>query len=147
MRGVTRDLHQLVSDEDAKAFEEAFCADLGAAAAADLAREQEVVRLLCSPKMFGGEVVTIDPNQRELVTAVLLDSGNEVRSQSMGSRAVNRQYRLHWDLLVELFVGEDNLKSAIEPLRDDDDEELAAVIELVDKYLDGWRPSRFGEDN
>jgi predicted KAP-like P-loop ATPase len=139
--------HELVSNEDARAFEEAFRADLVAAAPVDLAGEQEVVRLLYSPKMFGGEMVTIDPGQQELVTAVLLDSRNEVRSQSMGSRAVHRRYQLHWDLLVELFVGEDNLKAAIEPLRDTDDEELAAVIELVDKYLNGWRPSRLGEDN
>lgn len=137
--------HKLVSDEDAKTFEEAFRADLVAAAPADLAREQEVGQLLYSPKMFGGEIVTVDPGQRELVAAVLIDARNEVRSQSVGSRAVHRRFHLHWDLLVELFLGEDNLKAAIEPLRDTDDEELVAVIELVDKYLSGWRPSRFGD--
>jgi predicted KAP-like P-loop ATPase len=139
--------HQLVSDEDAKAFEEALRADLVAATPDALAREQELVRLLYSPKMFGGEVVTVDPGQKELVSAVLLDARNEVRSQSMGSRAVHRTYQLHWDLLVELFVSEDNLKAALEPLRDTENEELVRVIELVDKYLNGWRPSRFGEDN
>ncbi|NNM45224.1 P-loop NTPase fold protein [Knoellia koreensis] len=139
--------HELVSDKDAKALEEAFRADLVDAAPADLAGEQEVGRLLYSPKMFGGEVVTVDPGQQELATAVLLDSRSEVRSQSLDSRAVHRRYQLHWDLLNELFDGEDNIKAAVEPLRDTHDEELAAVIELVDKYLNGWRPSRFGEDD
>jgi hypothetical protein len=72
-----------------------------------------------------------------------------MKSQSFGNRAIQREQRLAWDVLVSLYGGEEPLKAAI-----DDTRGLAAsvptyvdTLTLADKYLSGWRPKDFGDDD
>ncbi len=138
--------HKLVSEADAKALEDAFRSRLIGASPSQLAREQDLLGLLCSPKHSGAEAVTVDPAQHELCAAVLLAAQTEVRSQTPGTRNVRRAARLQWDALVAVFDGEAKLKAATDGVRDGADAELASVIDLVDKYLSGWRPTEWGAD-
>lgn len=62
------------------------------------------------------------------------------RSQSMGSRAMNTVQVLAWEPLIVVLGSEHAIRDSIDLLRDiDTDEEL---VQIVDKYLDGWRPPK-----
>lgn len=139
--------HKMVSEAHAATLERDLLKQLEAATPEGLASEQELLRLLYSPKFFdGGHVVRVDPADSALVRALLLDGRSVVRSQSMGSRAVRRTTRLHWDVLVEIFGDEDRTRHAIDAVRATEDDELKDVIALADRYLTGWRPSQWGDD-
>jgi hypothetical protein len=76
--------------------------------------------------------------------AVSSASVSESKSQAMESRAVIRSPRLAWKALIELFQGEDMLRARIEgmrPLLSADD----PLIQLIDKYLSGWKPDKFDD--
>lgn len=135
--------HELVSEANARSLENTLRQQIEAAPAEQLAQEKDVLRLLFMPKTYdGAQVVQADADNPALAQAVLLNSQSVVRSQAMGNRAVRRATRLNWDLLVEVFGGEDKLKLAIETARSSaDNEELHSVVRLADKYLEGWRPS------
>ena len=75
---------------------------------------------------------------------MLRASLTEVRSQSMGSRAVHRDQRLVWDALTSVLGGEDGVRDAVTRLGAPvDDDRLAEALDLAKKYLDGWRPRDF----
>jgi hypothetical protein len=82
----------------------------------------------------------------ELTLALLRDSRSEVRSQSLGSRAVRRFPQLAWDVLIELYGDEATLRERIESLKAANPKGAEDLLALADKYLSGWRPNRFGED-
>ena len=64
-----------------------------------------------------------------------------MRNQTVGDRAVRRSARLPWDSLIDLLGNEDTLQRNMAELRDTSPgEEDAKLLELADKYLDGWRP-------
>jgi hypothetical protein len=59
---------------------------------------------------------------------------------------VHRATRLHWEVLVEVAGGEDALRkrlAAIPPDHPRRDDELMA---LAERYLSGWRPDPFLDD-
>jgi hypothetical protein len=139
--------HKLVAEADAALLEQELAAELQSAPPEELKDEAELLALLYGAKFWnGGAVIHVDPDQSDLFRALLLDARSAVLSQGFGSRAVRRTTRLQWDALVEILGSEENLKTAIDRLRQDDDEELVEVIALADKYLSGWRPDRFGDD-
>jgi predicted KAP-like P-loop ATPase len=139
--------HKLVSEEDARILEQGLREEIEAASPEQLATEQELLRLLYTPKQWKpGSVIHVDPAHTGLAAAVLLGSRSVVRSQAMGNRAVRRTTRLHWDVLVEIFDGEENLKMAIDNIRTMQGDDLTDAIELADRYLAGWRPSEWGDD-
>lgn len=139
--------HKLVSESDAKSLENTLRLQIETATPEQLAREKDVLRLLYMPKTYdAGQVVRADAGSTELAKALLLDSRSVVQSQAMGSRTVRRTTRLNWDMLVEVYGGEDELKRALDTVRESADEELASVVELADTYLTGWRPADWGTD-
>jgi hypothetical protein len=140
--------HKLVSEDDAEILELQLREQLEAANSADLAKERGLLEILYHQKVVGdsGKPVTVDASDLILARALLLDSQSVVRSQTVDSRSVRHTTRLHWDILTEVFDGEDNLRRAVDALRPHADDELAGVIELADKYLTGWRPSEWGDD-
>ena len=85
--------------------------------------------------------------------ALLQSVRGEMRTESIGSRAVRRTAVLDWECLIDLYGGEDvletrfnDLKARIEilkpwletrPIPLDEAEQL---LELADRYLSGWRP-------
>lgn len=140
--------HKLVSQADAAVLEQQFRDRLVHASTPELVAERGLLRLLYMPKTYGdnSEVVHADPDDLPLARALLLDSQSVVRSQTVGSRTVRHTTRLNWDILAEVLGGEPGVQQAVDALRGTDDEELASVILLADKYLSGWRPSDFGDD-
>ncbi len=138
--------HKLVTEAAAADLERDLLAELEAATPDSLVQEKNLLHLLLTPKFFvDGRVVQVDASATALAAAVLLDGRSVVRSQSVGSRAVHRTTRLHWDVLVDIFGGEDGVKKAIEGLRGTEDPELQEVISLADRYLTGWRPPEWGD--
>ena len=140
--------HRLVSEADAQALEDQFRAQLASAPSSQLVGEKGLLRLLYLPKTFSdnGDVVHADAKDLPLACALLVDAQSIVRSQQMGTRSVHKSVRLNWDILVEVLGGEHAVRTAVEALRITADEELTSLIELADKYLDGWRPSEWGDD-
>lgn len=140
--------HKLVSETAAAEFEKALRDEVRARPAEDLTKERDLVRLFLVAKREAHPSeapLTIDdaPN---LTLAVLEAARSEVRSQSMGSRAVRRSPRLAWDLLIELYGDEATLKERIESLKATGPKGADDLLGLADRYLSGWRPKDFGDD-
>lgn len=140
--------HKLVSDSDAKVLEQALFDQLRQADPDQLAEEQELLRLMYFPKHVeeDGAVIPADPHNPKLAKAVLLAARSVVRSQGMESRKVRHTTRLQWDVLVEIFGSEDNVRVALGNVRGLEGDDLREVIDLTEKYLSGWRPSQWGDD-
>lgn len=134
--------HKLVSESDAREFEKSWRDELRAATPADLAAETDLLRVLLIAKKEAGE--DEDPielaDDADLTLAVLQAAKSEVRSQYMGTRAVSRSTRLAWDALVDLYGGEDTVRQRLEDLKTHEPGGVDDLLELADKYLEGWRP-------
>jgi hypothetical protein len=124
------------------------CRELRHASAAQVAAERDPLRLLAT-------ALAEDPADREDIdhilqddraaAALLLSAPTQIRSQAVGSVAVQTEQVPRWELLGTV-VGDDK---AIAALVDrvaaarPDDEAAVAVVALARKYLTGWRPSEF----
>jgi hypothetical protein len=138
-----------VSEAAATEFEKSWRFDVRAASSSDLERQTDLVRVLLVAKRdadSADEPPLEIPDVPELTLAIVRAARSEVRSQSMGSRAVRRSSRLAWDVLTELFGDQDRLKERIDRLKNAKPEGEHELLSLVDKYLGGWRPEDFGED-
>lgn len=140
--------HKLVSEAAASKFEKDWRVEVCAASADLLADESELLRILLLVRREAdpGEP-SIEIDDSPLMTlAILRSARSEVRSQSMGSRAVRRSDRLAWDALVELYGEENTLSERIAKLKASQPEGNDELLQLADKYLGGWRPRDFDED-
>ncbi|MGE5631861.1 MAG: P-loop NTPase fold protein [Caulobacteraceae bacterium] len=136
---------ELISEEAAKQIELEWAHEVKAATVEDLLKEPELLRiLLCAKKslLASGELIEISDTS-ELTLAVLKSSQREVMSQSIDSRAVRKETYLAWDALIELYGDEDILKNRINQAKDISTVDDKEIIELADKYKNGWRPERF----
>ena len=137
--------HGLATESAATDFERDLRDEVRAAPVEDLTAEPELLRLLfvtLREAESGEASLAIDPEPR--VTGALLESArSETRTQSMGSRAVQRSPRLAWDVLVELYGDETTLKDRLDDLRASEIEADEDLLDLADEYLDGWRPDEF----
>ncbi len=134
--------HRLVSETAAAEFELAWRAEIRSASVDDLAKEDGLMRVLLVAKREAadteGPFNEIDSPQ--LTLAVLRTGWSEALSQTDGNRAVRRSPRLAWDALIELYGDEATLKKRIESLRAIRPEGAEDLLNLADKYLDGWHP-------
>jgi len=142
--------HRLVSEEAAQDLERATKDEIRAATPDELAEESDPLDLLLTLGIWDedGEPVVVPPGEARLNAKILDASRQEVRSQTFGNRAVRRTLRLSWDVLIEVYGGEDHMREAVESVRPmaESDERLAETIELADRYLSGWRPERSDDD-
>jgi len=77
----------------------------------------------------------------------MLESANQnVRTGSADGRVLHRP-QLSWDALVEIYGDEATLKERIDELRAQHPEGLDDLLELAYKYLDGWRPPAWPDDD
>jgi hypothetical protein len=155
--------HKLVSEDVAKSLESEWREEVRAAPAEALAREPDLLRVMffarekvppeeerpASDKDGLEEAAAAEPpielpDDPAVTLAALKAAKTETRSQTMGTRAVHSADRLVWDPLVKIYGDEDTLKERVEALKASglasDEPEL---IELVGKYLGGWRPEDF----
>lgn len=141
--------HKLVSEEAARRFETAWRNEVRAAGAEQLKNEHQLFRVLLHAKLDteSEEPPLLVHDAPDVTLALLRSARSEVISGEMGTRAVQRSWRLPWDSLVELYGDEETLKARIQALGaipTDDDREL---LELAEKYVGGWRPNDFGDDD
>lgn len=139
--------HKLVTNEFADQKERGFGEVVYRVEVSALAREWNLLRLLFWSKKRDPEfVVSRDmADDPQFNAQLLLKASSQARIQMSGNRAVSRETRLAWEPLVQLYGGEEKLRSAIELARTiaADNVELAEVIELAERYLGGWRPEEF----
>lgn len=140
--------HKLVSEAAAKEFEKEWRAAVRAASPDALAQESELLRTLMLTKKDAepDEPALAVPDAQAVTSALLKAARSEVRSQSLGSRAVRRKPRLLWDALVELYGDEPTLRSRVEALKASGPDNMGDVLDLAEKYLAGWRPKEFGDE-
>jgi hypothetical protein len=136
--------HKLVPENAAAEFERSWRNEVRAASAAQLIEEQDVGGILVRTKREADptEDPLIIPDSPDLTLAILRSARGEVRSQSLGNRAVQRFPQLHWDALIELYGNEATLREKIEELKAGQPRDADELLELADKYLNGWRPNR-----
>jgi hypothetical protein len=133
--------HKLASEDAAAAFEAEWRDEVRSASGELLAKDHDLVRVLVFAKREAaeGEEVFAIPADPRVTLAVLKGARSEARSQYLGTRAVRREFRLSWDTLVDLYGEESNLLARIEELKASDIEVEADLLELIQKYIDGWR--------
>lgn len=137
--------HKLISVEAAKQLEGTWAIEVKAASDDILLKEPDLLRVLLRAKRYlteSGEQIIIS-DTAELTLAVIKSSQSEAMSQSIDSRAVRKETRLAWDALIELYGDEDILKNRIDQAKDSESVDDKEIIELADKYKNGWRPERF----
>lgn len=78
------------------------------------------------------------------IRTLLRGAYSETRTQSLGSRAVDITPGLRWEVLVKIVGSEKAIRDITATLRKKDGQ--TPLITLIEKYLDGWRPDRNGED-
>jgi predicted KAP-like P-loop ATPase len=108
----------------------------------NLAMERELLRVFLTAQTLSSPsesplAIPLDP---KLTIALLLSARSETRSQTMGSRAVRRTTTPAWDMVEQIFGGNDSTKKRIEAIVDEDRRQNEELIALAEKYADGWRP-------
>lgn len=138
--------HKLVSEGASKTLEKEWRAAVRAASADSLAGEDELLRTLLLTKRDADpdEPALVVPEPPRVTHTLLRSARSEVRSQTVGSRAVRRSPRLAWDALVEIYGGEAILRERIEALKASQPDQIGDLLDLAEKYLGGWRPREFG---
>jgi hypothetical protein len=81
-----------------------------------------------------------------MTLALLQSAHGEVQSHAADSRAVHRRARLAWEALSELYGNEAILRDRIEKLKAAHIVGSDELLQLADRYLTGWRPNNFNED-
>lgn len=140
--------HKLVSEAFAKDLEKQWRAAVRASDPDSLARETDLLRTFILTKRDAGpdEPAFAAPDSVAITQALLKAARSEVRSQSMGSRAVRRKPRLAWDALIEVCGNELALRKRVEILKASNPQDIGDLVELAEKYLSGWRPKDFRDD-
>lgn len=131
---------KLVSEPFAQKLQDEFVSRLQKAPPTEPAREWDAWRIYGAIRDATGKAPLSASADPVLIRSVLRSAKSTARSQSIGSRKVNVEDRLAWDLIVELFGSEAIVEKAITNVRKklgDND-----VLQLADKYLSGWRPER-----
>lgn len=133
--------HKLVSEAFAEQIQTEFVERLKKAPPTEPEREWDAWRIYDALQTHTGKTPLKPSDDPALLRAVLHSLKSTARSQSMGSRQVNAEDRLAWELLVQVFGSEDALRTAVSNVRmtlGDD-----KVLQLADRYLSGWRPDTF----
>ena len=142
--------HKLISASAADELEAELVETVRSAGPTELAQEWDLLRLLYWVQERLPEELSALPthDNPDLNAKILTDGRAEVRSQAMGSRFLERQQRLHWDVLVKLYGSEKDLGQAVDVLEatQPTDQRLIDAIALTRRYLGGWRPKDFGDD-
>jgi len=140
--------HKLVSEAVAKEFEAEWRSEVRSASLEALVKEHQLLKILLLAKREAdqSEPPLVISDAPSMTLALLKSARSEVRSQSMGSRAVRRSARLAWNTLVELYGSEEMFRERIEKMKATQPQGVDEVLQLVDKYLGGWRPGDLDDD-
>lgn len=141
--------HKLVSEAAAAEFERTWREEVRSARPEQLTSEKSLLRVLLVAKegTQAEEPGLQIADSPELTLAVLIQARTETMSQAMGSRAVKRMPRLAWEGLVKLYGDEPTLRRRIEAVKAAHPEGADELLILADKYLGGWKPGQFDDDD
>ncbi len=137
--------HKLIDESESRSLEAEWREDVRNASASELIREWDLLRILflarheASPDEPNLQI----PDDPWLSLAIFRAALGEVRAQTLGNRTVRRSHRLAWDALVEVFGNQEVLEGRSKSARAVATPGDSELIELVSKYLTGWRPSDF----
>jgi predicted KAP-like P-loop ATPase len=142
---------EFVPDEVDRALLSAWRDEVRGAPVEQLAREWDLLRVLYSSLV---EAEPAEPpldiaETPEMTLVLLRASRSETKRQAFDSRAVRRSVRLNWDALAELCGGEDGLRRRVEAVKTAGtvNEEDATLVRLAERYVAGWKPSEFRDDD
>jgi hypothetical protein len=142
--------HKLISESAAEELESKLIDSVRDASVERLLNEWDLLRVLYSAqqKLPAGEFALTTTDRPDLNAKILLAARSEVRSQEVGSRAVRRALHLYWDVLIAIYGSEQKLSEVVYALEESqcENRELAEVITLAKRYIAGWRPKPFGDD-
>lgn len=141
--------HELVSKDSANALEREWAERVANASVDALLREHDLLRTLYwAAEILGGDA-TIDIEEDPRLTLQIFRTGRTyTRSQSADSRAIRTALRLPWRTVESVLGEESAIRARIGRIdRTSLSVEDLEVLELADRYLSGWRPREFGDDD
>ena len=135
--------HRLVSERTAQQYERSWREEVRSAPVESLAEEINLLRTFVFVKK---DSVPDEPPLKvpdsPSVTRALLESARTLTREEVG-RVVRRSFRLEWDALVDVCGSEKILRDRIEQLKSTQPRDFGNMLELVEKYLAGYRNSGF----
>ena len=131
--------HELVSERAAQQFEGIWREEVRSAPAESLAKEKCLLRTFVSVKQESRpDEPPLEVPDSPRVTRALLESARTLTREAVG-RIVHRSFRMEWDELVDVYGDEDILRGRIEKLKSTQPRDFDDVLDLVAKYLAGYR--------
>lgn len=133
--------HKLVSEDLAKRMEADFIDKVALKRPVFPAHEWDMLRVyMANMDAQGGKYTPLKLTNVDEIRSLFKSARSVVRSQSFGSRNVKKEEHLVWDILIKIVGSEDTLQKALIILKKKDGD--TPLVQLVEKYLSGWRPSR-----
>lgn len=134
----------LVSESAASELQNAVVDEVRAGQPAAPSKEWDLLRVYAfAANRLSDEYQPPSLGSPDAVRALFKSAMTMHRSQSMGSRAMQSTNVLAWETLIVVLGSEDAIRKSVELLRGNEaDQDL---VQLVEKYLGGWRPSKSGE--
>ena len=133
---------RLVSSSYAQQLQQQYEQDAAAMPIEQLVHEDKPLRVLIAPVYWGNRIAqTIDATAPLSVHyAVFRSAERENRRQSFGSAHVHRTPVLAWGELCGVYSDESTIEQVYKRMCQDPEPDSAELLELIKKYLDGWRP-------
>ena len=134
--------HKFVPEPTAQRFEKDWRDEVRSATRESLAKEKNLLWIFRFVKQDSGpdEPPLEVPDSPSVTLALFLSARTEMRSQPLGSRAVQTSVRMQWDELVDLYGSENILRERIEKLKATQPSGIENILELVDQHLGGAEP-------
>jgi len=133
---------RLVSSSYAQQLQQQYEQDAAAMPIEQLVHEDKPLRVLIAPVYWGNRIAqTIDATAPLSVHYVVFKSAvGENRRQTFGSATVHRTPVLAWGELCGVYSDESTIEHVYNKMCEAPESDSADLLELIKKYLDGWRP-------
>lgn len=133
---------RLVSSSYAQQLQEQYEQDVAMTPIEQLVHEDNPLRMLIAPVLWGSHVAqTIDATAPLSVHyAVFRSAVGENRREPQENRHVRSAPVLVWKSLLAVYPDESTIARVYKRMCDDPEPDSAELLELIKKYLDGWRP-------
>lgn len=133
---------RLVSSSYAQQLQEQYEQDVATMPIEHLMREDNPLRVLIAPVYWGSHIAQrIDATAPLSVHyAVFRSAAGENRRQSSESTRVHRTSVLAWRELCGVYSDQSTIEQVYKMMCEAPESDSADLLELIKKYLDGWRP-------
>ena len=133
---------RLVSSSYAQQLQQQYEQDAAVTPIEQLVHEDNPLRVLIAPVYWGSHIAQrIDATASLSVHyAVFRSAVGENRRQSFGSAQVHRTPVLAWGELCGVYSDESTIEQVYKKMCEAPESDSADLLELIKKYLDGWRP-------